>query len=187
MPFPAFAAFTSLETARLRLRPVVPADAPAITPLASEWEVARHTARIPHPYPEGGAGHWIALASGERAEGRGLALAIEERATGRLVGCIGLETGDGEDRLEIGYWIGRPFWGQGYATEAAGALTDWVFTVPGVRTVHAGVHLGNPASVRVLEKAGYIRAGRGTHPVPARGGEKEVLIYERRRLVKDGA
>ena len=180
MPFPAFATVTSLETERLRLRPSSPADAPAITPLISEWEVARHTARIPHPYPENGAEEWLALASAEREAGRGLSLVIEERATGRLIGCIGLETGDEEDRLEIGYWLGRPYWGRGYATEAVRALTAWALALPGVRQVHADVYPDNPASARVLEKAGFRQVGRGTRPAPARGGEKEVLLYERR-------
>ncbi|MBI3127869.1 MAG: GNAT family N-acetyltransferase [Candidatus Tectomicrobia bacterium] len=181
MPFPAFATFIPLETARLILRPASPADAPAIEPLLSEWEVARHTARVPHPFPEGGAEAWLALASGEREAGRGLMLAIEEKAAGRLTGCIGLETGDNEGRLEIGYWIGRPFWGRGYATEAVRALTGWAFGHLPIREIKAGVFPDNAASMRVLEKAGFRLAGRGVHPAPARGGEREVLLYVLRR------
>jgi RimJ/RimL family protein N-acetyltransferase len=181
VPFPSFAAFTSIETGRLRLRPVAPADAPAITPLVSDWEIARQTTSIPHPYPEGGAEVWIARASGERAAGRGLAVSIEERASGQIIGAMGLETGDEEDRLEIGYWIGRPFWGKGYATEAAAALTSWALSLHEIREVHACVFPGNPASVRVLEKAGFIRVGRRIHPAPARGGEQVTLLFETRK------
>jgi len=181
MPFPAFAAFTSLETVRLRLRPVAPADAPAITPLVSDWEVARQTGRIPHPYPAGGAEKWIADIRTCQACGLALALAIERKDEGRLIGCITLEADPEGKPPALGYWIGRTWWGRGYATEAAAALADHALSNLGVERIEALVFPDNPASARVLEKAGFIRAGRGTHPAPARGGEKEVLLYERRR------
>ncbi|MBI1724019.1 MAG: GNAT family N-acetyltransferase [Candidatus Tectomicrobia bacterium] len=90
MPFPAFATFTSLARERLRLRPVAPGDAPAITPLVSDWEIARPTGRIPHPYPEGGAERWISDI--RTCQACGSALAIERKEDGRLIGCITLET-----------------------------------------------------------------------------------------------
>jgi len=179
--FPAFATFTFLDTERLRLRPVAPADAPAITPLVSDWEVARQTGRIPHPYPEGGAEKWIAGVRTCQAYGLALALAIERKEDGRLIGCITLETDPSGKPPALGYWLGREWWGRGYATEAAAALADLALSALGVERIEALVFPGNPASVRVLEKAGFRRAGRGTHPAPARGGEKEVLLFELRR------
>lgn len=180
MPFPAFATFTSLETERLRLRPVAPSDAPAITPFVSDWEIARQTGSIPHPYPEGGAERWISDIRTCQACGLALALAIERKEDGRLIGCITLETDPSGKPPALGYWLGREWGGKGYATEAAAAITDHALSALGLDRIEASVFPDNPASVRVLEKAGFRRVGRGTHPAPARGGEKEVLLFELR-------
>lgn len=181
MHFPAFATFTSLETERLRLRPVAPGDAPAITPLVSDWEISRQTGRIPHPYPEGGAEKWISGILTCQTYGLALALAIERKEDGRLIGCVTLETDPSGTPPALGYWLGREWWGKGYATEAAAALTGHALSALGLDRIEALVFPGNPASIRVLEKAGFRHAGRGTHPAPARGGEQEVLLYLLRR------
>lgn len=177
MPFPAFATFTSIETGRLRLRPVAPSDAPAITPLVSDWEIARQTGSIPHPYPEGGAERWISDIRTCQAYGLALALAIERKEDARLIGCITLETDPSGKPPALGYWLGREWWGKGYATEAATALTGHALSALGLDRIEALVFPDNPASVRVLEKAGFIRVGGGTHPAPARGGEQEMLLF----------
>lgn len=185
MPFPAFAMFTSLKTDRLRLRPVAPEDAPAVQSLISDWEIARQTGRIPHPYPEGGAAKWIADIRVCQAAGLALGLAIERIADGRLIGCITLEADPSGKPPALGYWIGREGWGRGYATEVVRGLAAWAFGIAQVPEIEALVFPGNPASIRVLEKAGFRQMGRGTHPAPARGGEREVLLYALRRPGED--
>ena len=141
-------------TARLVLRPLRAADAPA---LAADWEVARHTQRIPHPYPEGAAEAFIAQVAADRAAGHADVFAITRRDDGLFLGNIGLEQGDRPGEVEVGYWLGRPFWGAGYATEAVKAAVRHAFGFPDVRTVFAEIHPDNVASRRVLEKAEYER------------------------------
>ncbi|WP_223769134.1 GNAT family N-acetyltransferase [Streptomyces huiliensis] len=84
---------------------------------------------------------------------------IVERVGGRVVGSIGLFWPPAEGTLELGYGIVASRRGRGYATEATRALADFALAAPGVRTVAAGAELSNPASVRVLEKAGFRRSG----------------------------
>jgi 8-oxo-dGTP diphosphatase len=147
-------------TARLVLRPLRAADAPAVAALAADWEVARHTQRIPHPYPDGAAEAFIAQVAADRAAGHADVFAITRRDDGLFLGNIGLEQGDRPGEVEVGYWLGRPFWGAGYATEAVKAAVRHAFGFPDVRTVFAEIHPDNVASRRVLEKAGLRETGR---------------------------
>ncbi|MGH6953671.1 MAG: bifunctional GNAT family N-acetyltransferase/(deoxy)nucleoside triphosphate pyrophosphohydrolase [Alphaproteobacteria bacterium] len=162
----------ALETPRLILRSLAPADAPEVQRLAGDWEVARYTANIPHPYEPGAAEAWIASGAAELAFVR----AIERRADGAVIGCIGL-TPDAERREGVlGYWIGRPFWGHGYATEAVRAVVDHGFAGLGLDRVRASAVAENRASIRILEKLGFAYVGREREPAPARGGATEVEV-----------
>ena len=158
---------THLETPRLRLRPLAPADAPAIRRLAGDLEVARWTARIPHPFPEGAAEGFIAAVSAELGSGGEFALAISARGDPALLGCCGLDRrADGS--FELGYWLGRPSWGRGYATEAVSALAHHAFRTTGTPYLRAGIFPDNLASARVLQKAGFAESGTDWCPTPAR-------------------
>ena len=172
----------TLETPRLRLRPLAPADAPAIRALAGDFEVARWTARIPFPFPEGAAEAFIAAASADLGSGDELALAIAAREdSNRLLGCCGLmRRADGS--FELGYWLGRPFWGRGYATEAVSALADHAFRATGTAYLRAGIFPDNRASEHVLLKAGFSEAGTDWCPTPARdfdGLETRLFVLTR--------
>jgi RimJ/RimL family protein N-acetyltransferase len=147
-----------LETERLRLRPLEPADAPRVSELAGDRDVARNTLRIPHPYPEDAAEQWIAALPGMWERGEEAIFALTLREGGELVGAAGIH-GGGDGVGEIGYWIGRPYWGRGYATEAARALVSFGFDGLGLERVWAHSFGRNPASCRVLEKAGLVREG----------------------------
>jgi 8-oxo-dGTP diphosphatase len=162
-----------IETPRLILRPVAQVDALWIERLAGDWEVARYTARIPHPYPPGGGVAFIA-GLGDAAD---LTFAIERRADRKPVGMIGLELAGRE--AEVGYWIGKPYWGQGYASEALEALADHGFRKLGLERLTAAAMPENPASIRVQEKNGFVFAGTGEIDAPARGVKMTV---ERRVL-----
>ena len=123
--------------------------------LAGAREVAATTLAIPHPYPDGAAEEWI---SGH--EGRDDAtFAIERREDGALVGAIGLRMERAHDRAELGYWIGVPYWGHGYATEAARAVVRYGFETEGLNRIFAFHFVSNPASGRVLEKIGMRKEG----------------------------
>jgi RimJ/RimL family protein N-acetyltransferase len=149
-----------LETARLLLRPLTLADAPTIQRLAGAREIAATTLLIPHPYPDGAAEEWISGQQERFDQGAELVLGIELREGAVLCGAIGLKLEPAHARAELGYWIGVPWWGRGYCTEAAAALLEHAFTALGLRRVFAVHFAGNPASGRVLRKLGMTHEGR---------------------------
>jgi 8-oxo-dGTP diphosphatase len=149
-----------IVAARLRLRALSEADIPALGELAGDAEVSRYTAVIPHPYGEDDARAFLAESARVLASGRGVNLAVERIAEPGLIGCVGISVSDGG--AEVGYWIGRPFWGQGFASEAVGAVLPAAFEGFAAPEAFAEVMAANPASFRVLEKAGFLRVGEGT-------------------------
>ena len=168
-----------LETARLIIRPLRLEDAPDVQRYASDWDVARFTSSIPHPYPSGAAEAWIR----GQVDDFDNTFAIERRAGAAFVGAIGFEHDREKREMVFGYWIGKPHWRNGYATEAVQALVDHAFTTLGVDRVVASVMPENRASVRVQEKVGLIYCGVAQEPAPARGGpigvERRMLDRER--------
>ncbi len=158
-----------IETKRLWLRWPNFGDVAAILRLAGDKQVAEMTARIPHPYPPHEAEAYIRSARADNAAGRSLllAVALKERPD-ELVGMVGVSPGRGKAPV-LGYWIGRPHWGHGYATEAAQALIDTVFTLAETDEIAAAARLINPASRGVLEKCGFQFEGQGMIDTPARG------------------
>lgn len=150
----------TLTTARLVLRPFTPNDAAAVHAHLADREVAATTASIPHPYPPGAAEAWIGTHAPRCAVGEAVVLAVTLRGTGAVVGSIEIRLVPGHRRAELGYWVGRAHWGEGYATEAADALVRWGFATLGLHRVHAAHLTRNPASGRVLAKIGMRHEGR---------------------------
>ncbi len=173
-------AFISMEirTARLVLRAPELADAGRISLLAGDYDVASMTGTIPHPYNEPEAAKWIASV---RAGEEGVVFAV--LFDGQVIGCAGYRQMD-ELHAELGYWIGKPYWGCGYATEAAAALIEHGFEVDGLAYLTAGHFADNPASARVIEKLGFARAETANRDCAARGDKAACLIY---RLDQDRA
>jgi 8-oxo-dGTP diphosphatase len=166
-----------LAGARLILRRPVEADIPVLVELAGDWEVARHTAFIPHPYGEDDARTFVAEAPRQAGDGAHVVFALERRTEPGLIGCAGLIIdGDGAG-AEIGYWIGRPHWGQGFAAEAVRRLLRLAFATLGLARVHAEVLADNPASGRVLEKAGFDNRGEAVGD-RGRCQDQTVIAYE---------
>lgn len=149
-----------LHTPRLLLRPFDLADAPAVQRLAGEREIASTTSTIPHPYPDGAAEEWIASHTEMRANDEATIFAVTLRASAELLGACGLHTRQAGATAELGYWIGKPFWGRGYATEAARAVLSYGFDTLGFHRVFAMAYSRNPTSSRVLEKVGMRWEGR---------------------------
>lgn len=157
------------------LRAFVPGDAACVTDLCSDAEVALLTAAIPHPYPPGAAAAWIASHGDAREAGSAWTYAITRLDDGAVVGAIEVRTETGPDG-NLGYWIGRPYWGRGYATTAVRALLAMAFL--GLESDELGAtHLArNPASGRVLEKCGMALARRERRR--HRGGaEEEMCVW----------
>ena len=162
-----------LETRRLWLRWPRQADAQAVVCLAGERAVADMTALIPHPYPPHEADRFILEARRSNAEGGGLQLAIVPKGRS-AVGMIGVAPApDGfcdAGRPHLGFWVGAPYWGQGFATEAALALVDAYFAYAGGDDLTAAARVVNTASRRVLEACGFTHQGEALMTFPARGG-----------------
>ena len=146
----------TLTTARLVLRPFTLDDAPAVQQFAADREVALNTLLIPHPYPEGAAVEWI---DGHDDTSHNHIFAMAPKDGGEVMGAIGLHVERNHERAEIGYWLGVPFWGQGFVTEAAKAVLGYAFDELGVHRVFAFHFTRNPASGKVLLKIGMRREG----------------------------
>lgn len=169
-----------LVTRRLVLRAPRADDAPDIARLAGNRRVAAMLARMPHPYRGAHAQDFIARAG--RQEGSGCTYALTVAETGAFIGCAGLAVKDKSDPkesgLELGYWVGEPFWGMGFATEAAHALVDHAFRATAIGTLHASCRVINGASRRVIHKCGFQYAGQGMMDSAAAGR----VAVERYRL-----
>jgi [ribosomal protein S5]-alanine N-acetyltransferase len=142
----------SLLAGPVALRRFVASDADRVELLAGEYEVAETTALIPHPYPRGGATAWIATHDPAAAAGVEYTYAITDHS-GLVVGAIGLRPLRRE-RETVGYWVGRRYWGHGYATAAALAIIVLAFELLDLEAVTASHLVRNVASARVMEKCG---------------------------------
>ena len=152
-------AFTPLQTERLTLRVHALSDIPALMPLIGAREVAATTLRIPHPYTEADAQDFIADTQEDFSSGSGLRLGIVLRESDTLCGGVGLRIEPDHRRSELGYWIGVPYWGNGYATEAARAVVKYGFGTLRLHRIFASHFANNPASARVLRKIGMRHEG----------------------------
>ncbi|MEJ2432612.1 MAG: GNAT family N-acetyltransferase [Pseudolabrys sp.] len=150
-----------LETKRLALRAPRLEDAKTVTRLANDRRIAENTARIPHPYKISDAQGFIGGAN--KADGEAAFLITLRDKT--VIGACGLMVQ--EETPELGYWLGVPYWGKGYATEALHAVIDYAFTDLGHEALQAGARVTNPASRRVLEKCGFQWTGVGLYRIRA--------------------
>jgi [ribosomal protein S5]-alanine N-acetyltransferase len=176
-PPPAPPVQPTLAGARLDLRPFSMSDAPAVQLLAGAREVAASTLTIPHPYPDGEAERWIGTHARAYEEGSHASFAVIERATDGLVGAAGLAISAQHGRAELGYWIGVPFWNQGYATEAAGLVVDFGFEGLRLNRIFAHHFVRNPASGRVMQKIGMRHEGRLRQHIRRWGRFEDVDEY----------
>lgn len=151
--------FSPLQTERLMVRAFIPSDISALLPLIGAREVAATTLRIPHPYQEIDARKFLAGTEEDLSKGRGLHLGIFLRQKQVLCGGVGLMIEMEHRRAELGYWIGVPHWGKGYATEAAGAVVKHGFDTLGLNRIFASHFSGNSASANVLRKLGMRHEG----------------------------
>ena len=168
--------YEPLHGNRLELRRPEPDDAPHIQRLAGDWEVAQTLALMPHPYEDGMAEAWIAL-SNERIDQGVYSLAVVLRSSREYIGGIRLAP-DGEGRAMLGYWIGRPYWQQGFAGEAARVVATFGFDTLGLTKIVAMTMTGNIASRKLLMGLGCTCRGREMRDFPARGEMREVFMFE---------
>lgn len=168
---------TELRTPRLLLSPPVIADLPRLLELGDDPTLAEMTLNIPHPYREEDAVWWLNKAITGREDGSAYIFAIREGETGRFLGGIGLHLEARHRRAEAGYWIGKPYRGQGYVTEALGRLLRFGFEELDVHRIQATHWVGNPASGRVMLKNGMELEGELKDYYFRDGKARSVFLY----------
>jgi [ribosomal protein S5]-alanine N-acetyltransferase len=172
----------TLTTQRLRLEPLEPRHGRAVEAYARLWEVARYTAEVSHPYPPGGGILFAEAVVAERRHGGGHVWVALEKGSDEAIGSIGLDLFEDGRAAELGYIFAPWRWGRGYATEAARAVIDHAFEALGLDALHSHAAVINPASCRVLARAGLRRIGNVSFEVlPERGGS---MIGECYRLTR---
>ena len=145
-----------IETRRLKLRAPERRDAGVMAKLGNDFDVVRMTARMPWPYTAHDAEEFIARCE-QRDWAQDATFAIELEDEG-FAGVLGFFA-NADEELEVGYWLGRPFWGRGIATEALKGALAWASRDWGKRCVTAGHFEDNPASGVVLTKADFLYTG----------------------------
>ena len=169
----------TLQTQRLLLRPAQIGDAEPIARYLNDFDVAGNLARVPFPYHLGDARAWL------RTRRPNLPIedtnfSIELPGHG-LVGHVGFHLG-GQGPI-IGYWLGKPFWGQGIMTEAVAACLGWFFDASPAPVIYSGVFHFNVASLAIQTKLGFTEIGRSTLLCLARGAEVEHIDTQLTRSV----
>jgi len=166
-----------LDMADYGLRPLAGDDAPAMARHADDPLVACNMRdRFPHPYQLSDA---VGFMETVLAGGNEQAWAIDY--LGECVGVVGIVPGRDvyTGSWEIGYWLGREHWGRGVATATVKAVSEYLFRSGNARRIWAGVFSGNPASVRVLEKAGYTLEGIHRDHLIKAGEVRDELVFAR--------
>jgi len=166
-----------LRTARLLLRSLERGDIPAIVRLAGAREIAATTLHIPHPYGSAEAEDFLARMDAECRQGHAAVFAVTISSSSELCGACGLHVASAQRRAELGYWIGVPYWGRGFATEAAHAVVEFGFNTLGLHRIHASHFAGNAASGGVLEKIGMRHEGRSREHVQKWGRFVDLENY----------
>jgi [ribosomal protein S5]-alanine N-acetyltransferase len=168
----------TLYTSRLLLGAFEAGDAAELQRLASDREIADTTVSIPHPYELDHALAWIGHQRRESVRGRTTNFAVRLLPGSRLIGCAGLRDIDQEhSQAELGFWIGREWWGQKYAREAAAAVIRFGFEHLGLNRIYAHHMARNPAAGQVLLHVGMQREGLLRERVRKWGVYEDVIVY----------
>lgn len=168
-----------IEGAELRLRPLRESDAGLMSLYAGDGRVASMTTSIPHPLPPGATEAFLRTAMSDAGDETVWAMDASHVGGAELIGVIGAEPLSSAG-IEIGYWVGPPFWRAGHATVALGLLCDHLQAI-GAGPFIAKVFQDNIASTRVVEKSGFLRVGEDESFSVARGEIVPVYAYERSR------
>lgn len=176
-------AFVPLAAGRLCLRLFTPGDARLVQHFLGDEDLAKQTINIPYPFVSGMAGTWVLTTLDDVGTGSGYTLAVERLEDRTLLGAVGLiiETGStpySGHRAELGYWIARSYWGNGYATEAVIRMIRFGREELGLTEICACVFTGNRASERVLQKTGFYETVTREEDHPARGGLRSITYFE---------
>jgi [ribosomal protein S5]-alanine N-acetyltransferase len=162
---------------RIILRPFTEADAPTVQILAGDRYVAETTLYIPHPYEDGEAEKWISTHQRDYQSKGAITLAIADKEEKHLMGAISLGINRTYEHGEIAYWVGKPFSGKGYCTEAAKGLIRYGFEQENLNRVYARYMDNNPASGKVMKKIGMQYEGTLRQHVKKWGEYYDLFHY----------
>jgi ribosomal-protein-alanine N-acetyltransferase len=165
------------ETTRLLLRFFELSDARMVQQLAGNEEVARTTLAIPHPYPDGAAEQWIENVRQSSEKGDSYAFAMIKKEDGSLIGNMSMGVSQKHKRAELAYWVGQPFWGQGFATEAARRIVQFGFDDLDLNRIFAAAMTKNPRSYNVMSKIGMNEEGTFPQHVLKWGIYEDLVFY----------
>jgi len=149
----------TVKTDRLILRPYTLEDALELQGLIGDFAIANTTARVPHPYEDGMAEEYISRRQKSYESGKSIHFAIVNKEKAIFMGGIALTIDKEHEKAEIGYWVGKPYWNQGYCTEAARTVMKYGFEVLGLNRISSKHFTRNPASGRVMQKIGMKHEG----------------------------
>ena len=166
----------NLETDRLKLRPFKIDDATRVQELAGNSEVAETTLGIPHPYPIEAAKNWINHQP-VLIENGTFPLAIVLKDDGVLIGTMTIRVDKEHRKGELAYWVGKDYWGKGYATEAAKEVVRFGFEVLSLHRIWAKAMSRNPTSTRVMQKVGMRKEGTLKQDIFKSETYEDVDIY----------
>jgi RimJ/RimL family protein N-acetyltransferase len=169
--------YPELRTARLILRQFSLEDAPEVQRLVGEWEVARPLLIVPHPYEDGMAQEWIATHRPAYEAGERVTWAVALREEGALVGSITLHLHPLHDNAELGYWIGKPYWGCGYATESTPHTCETLGEQP--RLGQGNEEGGDEPRGReagALQEVGNLRGPGGLRTIDSRLAQEQTRV-----------
>lgn len=165
-----------LESAQVCMRPLDEGDIAPILELASAPEIAANTF-VPHPYPPEAAVEFVQKCRENWRYDEDFVFAIIDKSGGQFAGAMGVHPKEKHNLAEVGYWLGTGFWGRGLATAALRLVVQFGFEQLGLNRIEARHFVGNPASGRVMQKAGMRREGRHRQAVRHRDQYKDVISY----------
>ena len=167
----------TIQTTRLVLRPLEFSDCPAIQLLAGDRDVSATTRDIEHPYEDGMAEKWVSSCQWQSRSGNLVHFAITLANDATFIGAITLHLDPVGKQAELSYWVGKPFWNQGYATEAVESVLRHGLTKLGLDRVYGAHFTRNPASGRVMQKAGMCHEGFLTSHTEKWGKLEDLELY----------
>jgi [ribosomal protein S5]-alanine N-acetyltransferase len=165
-----------IATERLVLRLFQPSDAETVTMLCNNYNIYKTTLHLPYPYSLNDALSWIEFHYDHFMAEISYEFAITDKETGELFGAIAVSNNKRFNQGEIAYWIGEPYWGNGYATEAAQSILQFAFEEKKLHKVFARYFSSNPASGKVMEKIGMKQEGILKEHI-IKDGKYEDLVY----------
>lgn len=167
-----------LEGKRVLLRPLEEKDAKSLQENINDPDIYKYTLTIPHPYEMSHAEWWINHTQERIKEKKAYELGIELKETGNIIGGMGIcHIDPAHDSAEVGYWLGKKYWGKGITTEALDLLMNFAFNELKLHRLHANTFIDNIGSQKVLEKSGFAKEGRRKEAIKKDGKYYDDFLF----------